>query len=121
MSLRDEVDTFLEEFKQKARIFEIVFYPRSKNYDALLSLGITPKQREELIMGLTVDNYYRGPTKDIDRDRPDYYEFGINIEDKEIYIKLTMGKFNQSPHCMSFHDAVHPLDYPLKENRYGSK
>ena len=40
MSLPDEVDAFLEDFKQKARVFEIYFYPRLKNADALLGSGI---------------------------------------------------------------------------------
>ena len=40
MSLHDEDDAFLEDFKQKARVFEIVFYPRLKNTDALLGSGI---------------------------------------------------------------------------------
>jgi hypothetical protein len=121
MSLRDEVEAFLNDFKQKARFFDIVFHPRDKNNEALLTLGITAKQREEIVMGLTVENYYKGPTDDIDPNRPEYYEFGISIKSREIYIKLSLGKFNKSPHCMSFHIAEHNLDYPLKENRDGSK
>ena len=115
MSLHDEVDAFLEDFRQKARVFEIYFYPRLKNVDALLGLGIAAKQREDLIMDIAVENYYRGPTQDNDPGRPAYYEFGANIKNQEIYIKLSLGKFNKSPHCISFHVAEYQLDYPLKE------
>ena len=68
-----------------------------------------------------VNDYYRGPTKDIDQKIPDYYEFGINVNNQEVYIKLSLGKFNKSPHCMSFHIAEHKLNYPLKENRDGNQ
>ena len=91
MGSYDEVNTFLKEFKQKAKIYDPVFYPRGKNSDTLLALGITAHQRLDYLMNLTVENYYRGPTEDIDPGRPAYYEFGIIINNQEIYIKLSLG------------------------------
>lgn len=114
MALKDDVETFLEEFKQKARIFEIYFYPREKNTSALLELGISARQREEVLMNLQYHDYYRGPTEDNNPERPDYFEFGVSIKNYEIYIKISRGKFNKSPQCMSFHIAEHEMDYPLK-------
>lgn len=114
MGLADDVDSFLKEFKQKAKTFEIYFTPRKKNTEALLQLGITAKKREQAIMSLTVDNYYQGPTKDTTPGMPEYYEFGTVVNEKEVYIKLSLGKFNKSPLCMSFHIAEHKMDYPLR-------
>lgn len=113
MSLGDEVDTFLKEYKQKARTYEMVFYPRRENDDCLLELGITAKQREQIIMNLKVENYYRGPTNDASPEKPAYYEFGVKIKKKEVYIKLSLGMFDNSPHCMSFHVARYSMNYPL--------
>lgn len=114
MALRDDVQTFLNEFKVKARTFGIDYYLRQKNTDALLHLGITANIREEIIMKLEVGDYYRGPTEDIDPKRADFYEFGTQCNGQEIYIKLSLGKFGKSPHCMSFHHPESIIDYPLR-------
>ena len=114
MALGDDVNSFLKDFKQKARTFDIIFYPRSKNTDALLQLGITAKQREEAIMKLTSENYYRWPIEDIDPKMPIYFEFGTTINGQEIYIKLNLGNFDDSPHCISFHIAEYKLEYPIR-------
>lgn len=114
MALRDDVQIFLNNFKVKARTFGILYYPRHKNTDALLLSGINAEIRENLIMKLEVKDYYRGPTKDDDPKRPDFYEFGIIYESQEIYVKLSLGKFNKSPHCMSFHSPDDVIDYPLR-------
>ena len=109
------MDSFLKEFKLKAKIFDIVFYRGGKNDDTLLQIGISAKKREELIMEVDIENYYRGPTADDDPDRPVYFEFGVQYNRQEIYIKLSLGKFDNSPHCMSFHIAERPLNYPLRK------
>jgi hypothetical protein len=114
MGLADDVDSFLKEFKQKAKTFEIYFEQRLKNTEALLQLGITAKKREEVIMGLNIENYYKGPTRDDYEDRPDYFEFGTTLNGQEVYIKLSLGKFNKSPVCISFHTPEHPMNYPLR-------
>jgi hypothetical protein len=114
MDLANEVDSFLKEFKQKAKTFEINYYPRKKNTEALLQLETTAKRREQVIMSLTTNDYYQGPTKDTNPGMPDYYEFGTVINGIEVYIKLSLGKFDKSPACMSFHPAEHKMNYPLR-------
>ena len=111
---KEEVQRFLDDFKQKAKIYDIVYYPRSTNTDTLLALGITPVMRTAFLMNLTVKDYYKGPTKDSDPKRADFFEFGITIQGQEIYIKLSLGSFDKDPHCMSFHLAQHPMEHPLK-------
>lgn len=59
MALRNDVQTFLNDFKVKARTFGIDYYPRQKNTDTLLQLGITAQIREEIIMKLEVRDYYQ--------------------------------------------------------------
>ena len=70
--------------------------------------------RTEFIMNQTMTDYYKGPTKDENPNRPVYYEFGLIIKGQEVYIKLSLGNFGKSPHCMSFHTSVHPIKYPQK-------
>jgi hypothetical protein len=43
-------------------------------------------------MNLKAEDYYSGPNKDTyDTTKPDYYEFGIQIKGKEVYIKISPG------------------------------
>jgi len=114
MALKNDVQTFLDDFKVKAKIFEINYYPRKKNTDALLQLEITAQIREEIIMKLEFRDYYRGPSGDKDPKRPEFYEFGAHYDGKEIYVKLSLGKFSKSPHCMSFHPPEDVIEYPLR-------
>ena len=61
----ETVDKFLKEFKDKARVFGIIFrIDRKKNMQALLDLEISAIMREKIIMSLTVEDYYKGPTED---------------------------------------------------------
>lgn len=72
-------------------------------------------------MDLTTVNYFSGPNKDTyDPEKPDYYEFGIKIKKKEVYIKISLGLANKRVDCMSFHIAEHQIVYPLKLNSYES-
>jgi hypothetical protein len=121
MSLQDTVQVFLGDFKEKARVFDIFIYPRQVNSDALLDLGITSKMREEYIMNLTYEDYFRGPTPDTTSGMPEYFEFGIELNNIVVYIKLSLGKFDKSPCCMSFHRATSPIVNPLKGTSHGNQ
>jgi len=114
MALKEEAQQFLHDFKQKAKVFGIVYYPRKINLEALLELGITSEMRTEYIMNLTIADYYKGPTKDENPNRAEFYEFGLTVNGQEVYLKLSLGNFNKSPHCMSFHPSKYPIKYPLK-------
>lgn len=115
MVTKDEVEQFLRELKEKIRFFEIAFRPRDKNLQALAELDILPSQRLEYIMSLKVEDYYAGPKKDnYDINRPDYFEFGIQINGFEVYIKISKGLSNKAVDCMSFHSAEFPITYPFK-------
>ena len=115
MTDRDEVEKFLNELKQKIKMFDIVFRQRDQNIKGLSELGIIPNQRKEFILTLKPEHYSSGPHKDThDPLKPDYYEFGILLRNNEIYIKLSKGLPNKSVDCMSFHIAKHKMSLPLK-------
>jgi len=117
MATRDEVENFLSQVRVKLSSFGVAFQPRGKNMDALLEIDIVPVQREEWLTKLTADHYLSGPNKDTyDTGKPDYFEFGIEIKGKEVYIKLSLGLQNKRIDCMSFHIAERPMNYPLRLN-----
>lgn len=122
MASKAEVEQFLRTLKDKMYGFEVAFKPREKNTDTLAELDILPMDRLEYLKKLTVENYYKGPSKDTyDTTKPDYYEFGLQIKGREVYVKISLGKENKMIDCMSFHIAEHSIVYPYKTERKDEK
>ena len=122
MAIKREIEQFLRDLKDKIRFFDVAFRPRDKNIDALGELDILPVDRIEYLNSLTAEDYYSGPNKDTyDPERPVYYEFGIQIRRKEVYIKVSLGLPNKRVDCMSFHVAEFSITYPLKPKKDESK
>ena len=115
MTTKQEVELFLNQLKEKIKIFDVAFRPRDKNLDDLAALDITPLKRLEYLMNLKAEDYYAGPKNDTyDSNKPAYFEFGIQIKGKEVYIKISPGLPNRRVDCMCFHIAEFAMNYPLK-------
>lgn len=115
MTTHEQVEDFLKQIREKAKIFNVVYRPRDKNLDTLAELDIAPSSRDDYINKLTFKNYYKGPSSDTHSpNRPDYYEFGLVIKGTEVYIKLALNLPNKPVDCMSFHKAERTITYPLK-------
>ena len=115
MATKAEIEVFLGQLREKIRFFDVAFRPRDKNIDAIAELDILPIDRIEYLKTLSVENYYDGPTKDtFDHSKPDYYEFGVQVKEIEVYIKISLGLPNKRVDCMSFHKAERPITYPHK-------
>ncbi len=63
MTTKQEVELFLNQLKEKIKIFDVAFRPRDKNLDDLAALDITPLKRLEYLMNLKAEDYYAGPKK----------------------------------------------------------
>ena len=113
MSIQDVRD-FLLEFKQVATGGSGVdTIPRAETRPTLARLGLTMANLEELLLGLSVADYCKGPEPD--RDRPGkVWIFGREIEGQEVYIKLKVAQVGDQriAKCISFHIAQYPLKYP---------
>lgn len=115
MATQQQIELFLKGLFEKIRFLDIAFRPRDKNLEALAELDITPIKRIEYLLNLKAEDYYSGPNEDTyDSSKPDYYEFGIQIKGKEVYIKISPGMPGKRVDCMSFHVAEFPITYPLK-------
>ena len=110
---RGEVEAYLNDFKQKMEVFDVVFLNRGKNLQALLDLEIVRASRKEKLKELQVSDYYRGPSQD-DFGGEDLWEFGKVINGKEVYIKISIGRQNKPVICISFHLAERKIKYPFK-------
>ena len=84
---RWQVTLFLFQFKEFAQnVFS--FYPREESLDSIARLGITIPQAKKEILGLTYEDYYRGPIPDTDRKGEEFWEFGKTIRGEQVFIKL---------------------------------
>jgi len=115
-SQRSDVKNFIERFKTKLKIFDIIFLDkRQKNTQSLLDLEITPAQRRKIIEAIEMKDFVEGPFKEELYGIDDLWVFGKTIKNKDVYIKISLGKPNQKVICISFHIAEYPLHYPFKK------
>jgi len=110
-----QVDLFLSKFKQ-CWPPRCDIWPREESNKALTDLGITPRQRRDIILNLTHMNYVHGPTPD-DKRSGDIWVFGEHVNGVEVYIKLKIPPDVSGPDtgfCMSFKPSSEKMSYPFR-------
>ena len=106
---------FLLKMRQQIELEKINLIPREKNKELLEKLGWTPERMFQFIYEeLSIDDYYRGPTGEIDGKFQDgtVYEFLKEIIEEEveyeIYIKMKImyiDNYEEICIVLSFHEA----------------
>ena len=115
MSREMEVTSFLKNFKEKMKIWDVLFRDdRGKNAQTLIDLELRPFERKTILEELETIDYSEGPIEEKLYGGTDMWIFGKMVKKKEIYIKITMEIVNNSVICISFHLAEHKINYPLK-------
>lgn len=115
MSKKDDIRHFLEQFKMKMRVFDVIFRDeRGKNTQALLDLEISPIERKDILNDLEITDYCEGPVEDNLYNISDMWVFGKRVKDRDVYIKISLGLQNHSVICISFHPPEKPLEYEFK-------
>jgi len=110
-----EVGNFLENFKEKMKIWDVLFRDdRGKNTQTLAELELRPNERKTILESLETKDYSEGPIDDRLYGGSTMWVFGKIVKQKEVYIKITMGIYGSSVICISFHLAQHKMKYPLK-------
>lgn len=118
MLSKEEIESFLSEFKEKLKIWGVLFRDdRGKNAQTLADLEIRPIDREQILKELKVEDYSQGPIEDKIFNGSGLWVFGKDVRKKEIYIKITIS-FTGKVICISFHTAERPMRYPFKNKRY---
>ncbi|HEC17602.1 MAG TPA: hypothetical protein ENI99_13665 [Sedimenticola sp.] len=112
----DAVRAFLLEFKQTVTTGSgIDLVPRAGARETMRFLGLTKKNVEEILLGLSVADYCAGPKPDHNRPGK-IWEFGKDLDGYEVYIKLKVATVGTTKiaKCISFHIAKRPLTYPYR-------
>ena len=110
-----EVATFLNDFKEKMKFWDVLFRDdRGKNTQALVDLEIRPIERKAILNAIETRDYSEGPLEEKMYGGADMCVFGKTIKKKEVYMKITIGPMGSSVICISFHLAQHKMNYPVK-------
>ncbi|SDZ74049.1 hypothetical protein SAMN05192529_101114 [Arachidicoccus rhizosphaerae] len=118
MDKENEIVLFLKDFKEKMKIWDVLFRDdRGKNAKALVELELRPIERKNVLEALDFMDYSEGPIEEKLNGGAEMWVFGKTIKKKEIYIKITLGGTNSGVICISFHLAEHKMNYPLKYAR----
>lgn len=102
-----DIAAFLEKMKRLISTGKYDFVPRRKNMQALAQYGLTITDAKSEILGLVVGDYYKGPKKDLDPNRPgDVWEFKKNIGGTLFYVKVKIVQENGEYilKCLGFHE-----------------
>lgn len=115
MCAKAEIALFLNNFKEKMAIWDVLFRDdRGKNTQALIDLELRPIDRLAVLRALDVVDYSEGPLEDKLNNGPPMWVFGKTIKQQEVYIKISMGLWGRSVICISFNIAEKVMLYPLK-------
>ena len=113
----NQVSQFLKRFKALVSEGEFLIVRRQANIQGIIDIGLTLEGCKQEILDLSIENYSSGPEPD--RDYPgDIWVFGKDVLGQEVYFKLKIDEFDAAEQavCISLHPALHPLDYPLKDD-----
>ncbi len=109
------VESFLENFKVKLGIWDLLFFSnRQKNAQSLADLEIRVVDVKTILFDLSAEDYSEGPLSDQMLGGADMWVFGRQVKNQEVYIKITLGQPNNPVICISFHVSEYPMSYPLK-------
>lgn len=115
MVTKEEVQSFLSDFHQKMKIWEIRFRDdRGKNTQALFNLEMSPLQRIKIIEALSMTDYSEGPKTDTLNAGAPLWIFGKQVKTRMIYITISVGPPGRSVICISFHEAEREMSFPFK-------
>ena len=110
-----EIQAFLKEFKFKLSFRDkILLVSRPKNFDTIKDLELSVLGVKEELKKIEVADYYQGPLEEVVFQGMPMWVFGRSIKSREVYIKITMGKKDEDPICISFHFSEFPMAYPYK-------
>lgn len=113
---RREVEAFLKKFRALASQRGCVHFTDRSTMKSYVSLGLNRAGATASLLGLTADDYTRGPTGFYDDDEIPVWEFGLSISGVPAYIKIVIldRRDGIQPVCFSFHKAEFAQTFPLR-------
>lgn len=115
LDLVSQVKLFIMQFKVFAKNNSVTTIQINRKTSLFLrEIGWTSSYMlEHILNNLCEDNFYRGPSDHHFIDDTKVMEFGIDLNEQEIYVKISLT--DQAGACMSFHPCESAMDYPLRK------
>ncbi|CAM3210565.1 type II toxin-antitoxin system MqsR family toxin [Vibrio diazotrophicus] len=87
--------------------------PRAKNQSGMIELGLTFNTLKSVILNLTKNNYYSGPSKDFDQSDGEIWVYAEDLNGTEAYIKLKIFHVDSVAHtkCLSVHPSERSMGF----------
>ncbi len=98
----DEVSQFLSVFHRQREVYGIVFYHPDQNFQALLDMEVSPKDRERLIDKVERDDFY-DKKNDCHHTCITCWRFRTKLKAKEIHIIISLGLPEEPVRCYGFY------------------
>jgi hypothetical protein len=116
MASENEIEVFLKDFKFKLGFRDKILFrsDRDKNFKTLLALELTVTLVKQELHKLEIQDYSEGPVEDTLYKEMPMWVFGRLIKGREVYIKISMGRLDSDPICISFHFSEFSMNYPYK-------
>jgi len=110
LTAKFQIQLFLTRIKESITSKNFVVTPRDKNNEFLAKTGMTPKERENIILSLESWHYIKGPVSDHkNHGEKEIWVFKVNYSGKDIYIKLKLSPNSDTNtffgKCLSFHES----------------
>lgn len=117
MATKKEIEDFLREFKEKMKIWDVLFRSdRDSNIQTIADLDIRPIERKEILEKLKPTDYSEGPLEEKLHSGSNMWVFAKDIKKQQVYIKISMGTANCPVICISFHIAKYKMNLPFKSS-----
>jgi hypothetical protein len=113
MATLPQIQSFLVNFKSFLGK-ELNLVDRKKNLDDLACMGLSICVVKETLYNLTPEDYCGGPLVDKEFPHHQLWEFGVDIDGIDFYIKLSDNFNGNSAKCISFHSARQKIKFPFK-------
>ena len=94
---------------------QFMFVGRRTNLETLARLGINRQHAQELVTGLTPEDYVSGPAPDHNNPGLEMWVFGLSVDSSEVYVKVQVIVEPACCVCVSFHQSERPMHYPFRE------
>ena len=86
MDKENEIVLFLKDFKEKMKIWDVLFRDdRGKNAKALVELELRPIERKNVLEALDIMDYSEGPIEEKLNGGAEMWVFGKTIKKRNLY------------------------------------
>lgn len=111
---RVRILNYLQELRTKLDFpYELIFADREDFNKSIRKLGMRPIEIPDVLRSLEPEDYSEGPHQHFGGPL-EYWVYGKEVKGIEIYIKIVVNTKRGIIICVSFHESIRPMTFPLR-------